>query len=359
MAPQLPIAVYYEHPDWFRPLFTELDRRGIPFVRIDGGRHHFDPAERELFGEFALFFNRMSPSAWKRGRAPAIFHTLQFLGHLEGLGVPCFNGYESFIYETSKALQVSLLERLGLPVPRTRVVNDPSVLTGAARELTFPLVVKPNIGGSGAGIIRFDSADDLAKGVEAGAIHPGIDGVLLLQEYHRPHRGSIVRIETLEGAFLYAIRVHMGEDAGFDLCPADICKTVDGSTLESAACPAGAAKSGLTVERYNPPPWAVEAALRIAREARLDVGGIEYLESERDEGIYFYDINALSNFVAEPLRVVGFDPTARLVDALVARARAEVGSSISAKQVGAGSSPPHGDRIALPGIDLAAAGRES
>ena len=22
-----PIAIYYEHPDWFRPLFAELDRR--------------------------------------------------------------------------------------------------------------------------------------------------------------------------------------------------------------------------------------------------------------------------------------------------------------------------------------------
>ena len=25
-----PIAIYYEHPEWFRPLFAELDRRGIP-----------------------------------------------------------------------------------------------------------------------------------------------------------------------------------------------------------------------------------------------------------------------------------------------------------------------------------------
>jgi len=320
MAPHLPIIVYYEHPDWFRPLFTELGRRGIPFTKIDAGTHHFDPASGRLARSLPLFFNRMSPSAWKRGRAGAIFHTLHLLGHLKGLGVPCFNGYESFVYETSKSLQVSLLERLRLPVPRTRVVNNPSILVEAARELEFPLVVKPNIGGSGAGIVRFDRLDDLALAVESGAIAPGIDGVLLLQEFHRPHRGSIVRIETLEGRFLYAIRVHMGEDAGFDLCPADICKTVDGSNLESAACPAGAAKSGLTVERFDPPPWIVEAALRIATEARLDVGGIEYLESERDRNIYFYDVNALSNFVAEPARVIGFDPTARLVDALVERA---------------------------------------
>ena len=33
--PRRPIAVYHEHPDWFRPLFAELDRRGLPYVRID------------------------------------------------------------------------------------------------------------------------------------------------------------------------------------------------------------------------------------------------------------------------------------------------------------------------------------
>ena len=49
------------------------------------------------------------------------------------------------------------------------------------------------------------------------------------------------------------------------------------------------------------------------------MGGIEYLESSRDGRLYFYDINALSNFVAEPLKVIGFDPTARLADALEER----------------------------------------
>jgi len=329
--------VYYEHPDWFRPLFHELDRREVSYRKIDAARHRFDPASAGPAGETSLFFNRMSPSAWKRGRAGAIFQTRDLLGHLEALGIPCFNGYEAFVLETSKALQVSLLERLGLPVPRTRVVGHTGVLAEAARELEFPLVVKPNIGGSGAGIERFDDAESLERAVESGSIFAGVDGVLLLQEYHSPRDGSIVRIETLQGGYLYAIRVHMGESAGFDLCPADICRTVDGSSLESAACPAGAAKAGLTVERFTPPGWLLEGALTIAREARLDVGGIEYLESERDGRSYFYDVNALSNFVADPVRVVGLDPTARLVDALLERAGAAVGPG--AETVAAGRRP--------------------
>ena len=39
----LPFAIYHEHPDWFRPLFAELDRRGIPFVRLDPRAHLYDP----------------------------------------------------------------------------------------------------------------------------------------------------------------------------------------------------------------------------------------------------------------------------------------------------------------------------
>jgi hypothetical protein len=231
-----------------------------------------------------------------------------------------FNGSRPFAYEISKALQVSLLERLGVSVPRTRVVHHTAALAEAARELSFPLVVKPNVGGSGAGIVHFEDPGQLRRAVDADAIPNGLDGTLLLQEYHPPRDGSIVRIETLERRFLYAIRIHLDPGAGFDLCPADVCKTVDGRELTSAACPTGAAKEGLSVEAFDPPIEAVRSVERIAQAAGLDVGGTEYLESERDGQRYYYDVNALSNFVADPRRVIGFDPTERLVDALVGRA---------------------------------------
>jgi len=327
------LAIYYEHPDWFRPLFTELDRRGVPHVRIDAGRFQFNPTEGiangrgepggpPVAGDRTLVFNRMSPSAWKRGRGDAILFTLHFLRQLERARVPVVNGVRAFTVETSKALQLSILARLGLRGPRTRVVNHPAVLLPAARHLEFPLVVKPNIGGSGAGIVRFDSPADLDESVAQGLIPRSIDGILLLQEFHPPSGNSIVRVETLGGRYLYGIRVHMDDGAGYDLCPADICKDVAGQTLESAACPVGAVKAGLTVERFDPPPDIRAEVERIARASHLDVGGIEYLDSQRDGQRYYYDVNALSNFVADPVRVVGFDPTARLVDALVERAAA-------------------------------------
>jgi D-alanine-D-alanine ligase-like ATP-grasp enzyme len=68
----------------------------------------------------------------------------------------------------------------------------------------------------------------------------------------------------------------------------------------------------------TPAPEMVEAAERIAQAVGLDVGGVELLIDERDGTPRFYDINALSNFVADPLNVLGWDPHDRLVDFLQA-----------------------------------------
>jgi hypothetical protein len=37
---------------------------------------------------------------------------------------------------------------------------------------------------------------------------------------------------------------------------------------------------------------------------------------DRDGGIFYYDVNALSNFVADARRVIGFDPFENLADFL-------------------------------------------
>jgi hypothetical protein len=43
---------------------------------------------------------------------------------------------------------------------------------------------------------------------------------------------------------------------------------------------------------------------------------VELLIDDRDGTPRFYDVNALSNFVANPLDVLGWDPHERLVDML-------------------------------------------
>ena len=322
-----PLAIYHEHPDWFRPLFAELDRRAIPYVRIDArAPMHYDPAEEQR--SFSVLFNRMSPSAYLRGGGSAIFYTLNFIAHLERLGTRVMNGSRAFTYEISKALQLTLLADLGLPAPRSRVIHRGSDAPAAAHGLRFPVVVKANVGGSGAGIVRFDTAEELRAAAAAGAVEMGIDGVSLVQEFIPARGGHMTRVETLGGKFLYAIDV-FPEPGSFDLCPADACQTRDGASLArtaSSACPVDAPRRGLRVEGVRPPQDVIEACERIALAARIDVGGIESMIDDRDGSRVYYDINALSNFVADAPRVIGFDPHARLADFIeseIAAARVE------------------------------------
>ena len=309
---QKTIGIYHEHPDWFRPLFTELDRRSTPYERIDATHHRYDPAGQDA-ERYAVVFNRMSPSAYLRGAGHAILYTQHYLSHLEERGVRVINGSQAFRHETSKALQLSLLRSLGLPYPKARVINHPSQAPAASDGLRFPVVVKANIGGSGAGIVRFDAPEDLQRAVDEDRVNLGLDQTALVQEFIPARGGHITRVEVLNGKYLYAINVYSSGES-FNLCPADICQSKDGVELSRAACAVDAPKNNLRVEGYTPPEQVIEDVELIMGAAGIEIGGVEYIVDDRDGQRYYYDINALSNFVADARRVIGFDPFSRLAD---------------------------------------------
>ena len=325
-SPQKPIGIYFEHPEWFRPLFAELDRRGLPYEKIDAAHHLFNPSETE--SRYSLVVNRMSSSAYLRGHGQGIFHTAGYATHLERIGTRIINGSAATAIETNKARQLSLFESLGLKYPKSRVINHASRAVDAARELRFPIVVKVNIGGSGAGIIRFDTPEGLQAAVDAGQIDLGLDQTALVQEYVTPRGGHIHRVETLEGRFLYAMKVYTTGES-FNLCPAEICQIPDAPSADF--CLTKAPRKGIQVEAFTPPAGVIAAVERIVAAAKIDVGGVEYLIDDRTGDVLFYDINALSNFVADAVNVVGFDPYARFVDYLETQLPAAVSAPVAAE----------------------------
>jgi len=306
------LAVLYEHPQWFAAIFAELERREIRFDKIFIPQHFYEVSGKEP--GFKILFNRMSPSAHSRERGSGIFHTLAYLEHLELQGVRVINGSKAFRYEISKAAQHSLLKSLGLRYLPSRVIHSVDQAAAAAEGLRYPIIVKPNVGGSGKGIVRFDSKHELGAALAAGRLSLGYDSIALIQEFVPARGGFITRVETLGGDYLYAIRVHLSGQT-FDLCPADICQTPAGQRLDTA-CAVEASKAGLKVEAYNPTADVIGAIERIVQSAGIDVGGIEYIVDDRDGLIYYYDINALSNFVADAPRLIGFSPVEKLADFL-------------------------------------------
>lgn len=319
MRLKAPIGILDEHPEWSRRLMAELERRRLPFEKIDHSNHAFDPRDREP--RYSVIVNRTSPSSHTRGHAGVLFYAEAVLNHYESLGVPVINPVAAYRFEKSKALQLDLFEGLGVRYPRTVVVNHPDQVLKALDRLRFPLLVKPNVGGSGAGITRFDSRPALEAVVDR--LDFGPDGTALVQEYIEPEDGAIVRVEVLDGGYLYAIRLVRPATANFNLCPADVCAVpaAPPAAADLAACPVDAVnRPGITVSRFDPPSDAIDTAVRLARAASIDVGGVEYLVGRADGLIYFYDINATSNFVANAPALLGWDPTPRFADYIVQRA---------------------------------------
>ena len=293
------LAIYYEHPQWFLPLFAALDRRGVDYTALNLQTHSFDPADPGL--PAPVVFNRLAMSSYLRQAEHAIFYTQALMAHFEHRGARVVNGTAALALDTSKARQLSLFRAIGLEVPATRVVHRFADVAAAAATLRFPVMVKGDIGGSGAGMARYDTLEELTAFADEQGTPAGLNGVTLVQEYVPAEGGRVIRCETLGGRFLYAIALD-GAGSTFDLCPADVCM---------------ADKPSITINAFTPPPQIGRAVEAVAQAAHLDVGGIEYMVDARDGAARFYDLNALSNFVANPHAVLGYDPHDALVAMLV------------------------------------------
>jgi glutathione synthase/RimK-type ligase-like ATP-grasp enzyme len=310
--PSPDLIVIHEHPEWQKPLFAALERRGVrfePYNVTHAAFNNVDPPRARLY------FNQASPSAYIRGNARAVPLALAYMRTLEQQGARVLNGADVFAMELSKSVQATMLHKLGIDTPRSITFNEPSALKDYEQQITWPAVLKPDQGGSGA---RIQVVDSIAQVEEIFRRDPGNwlpDNLFLLQEYlpHDPEQG-IVRLEFLGGELLYAMRVKT--HGRFNLCPSPVCNPDDGEG--SCELPQPEAEPAAPVEFFaypEVPAEAVATAKRIVKAAKLDVGGIEYLETPDGRRV-FYDVNANSNLRPSIAQEFGFDPFERVVDFL-------------------------------------------
>lgn len=318
MKPSSPdLIVIHEHPEWQKPLFAALERRGIAFEPYDVKSAAFANDE-EL--RAPLYFNQASPSAYVRGNTRAVPLALAYMRTLERLGARVLNGADVFALELSKSVQAALLHAIGIDTPLSFTFNEPTALRAHAERLAWPAVLKPDQGGSGA---RIQVVDSIEQVEEIFRRDPSVwlpDNLFLLQEYlpHDPEQG-IVRLEFVGGRLLYAMRVKT--HGRFNLCPSPVCNPGDGEGEGVCEIPAHEPVAAPPVEFYpypEVPPEAVATATRIVEAAGLDIGGIEYLETTDGRRV-FYDINANSNLRPSIAEAFGFDPFERVVDYLQAQ----------------------------------------
>jgi glutathione synthase/RimK-type ligase-like ATP-grasp enzyme len=310
------LIVLHEHPEWQKPLFAALEKRGVAFAAFDVTSAAFDNVQPPVA---KLYFNQASPSAYLRGNTRAVPLALAYMRTLELQGARVLNGADVFAMELSKSAQAALLHALGIATPRSITFNDPAALRRHAGSITWPAVLKPDQGGSGA---RIQVVDSIGQVEEIFRRDPSVwlpDNLFLLQEYlpHDAEQG-IVRLEFLGGELLYAMRVKT--HGRFNLCPSPVCNPDDGEGV----CEVPPQQEDAPPVEFHPylevPAEAVETAQRIVNAVGLDVGGIEYLETPDGRRV-FYDVNANSNLRPSVAEAFGFDPFERVVDYLVAQLR--------------------------------------
>jgi hypothetical protein len=132
------------------------------------------------------------------------------------------NDHRALALEINKVAQYASFNAHGIETPRTIAAVGEIAIKEAARSFPpGPLILKPNRGGKGQGVARYDTVDALIDLASSAHFEAPIDGVSLVQEYIDAPLPFITRAEFVGGRFLYAVRVDTGN--GFELCPAEAC----------------------------------------------------------------------------------------------------------------------------------------
>lgn len=292
------IVILHENDEWLPPFRKAFADAGLTFEEW-----HLAEGSVDLTAvpPDAVYFSRMSASAHTRGHgnAPALAQAI--INWLEQHGRTVLNGSRALYFETSKAAQYTALEAAGIATPATAAaVGGRALMEAAERFGRWPVIVKPNRGGKGLGVRRFENLAGLGDFAnDAAALAESVDGVWLLQELFETVDGTITRAEFIGGRFHYAVQVATG--GSFELCPAEACDIDE--------------RPRFAVTR-DVPADLIAACESFLAANQVAIAGIEFARVA-DGRILTYDINTNTNYNPAAEQAAGVTPgPARLAEVI-------------------------------------------
>lgn len=281
------VAILFEHPLWHKPLFDSLETHQVSFQKIDLKKGVFSPQD---IPQARLYYNLVSPSAYLRGNQRAIPFAWSLCRSLEMNGNTVLNGTTSMALEFSKSAQIALLDKLGIDHPQTVVFNSIDALKDQRTGLKFPMILKPEQGGSGARMFLVNSLEELEALLNQQPELWEPDNLLLLQEkLEYDVKKGITRMEFIGCELLYAMRVIT--NGAFNLCPSVLCNPED--DIDSN-CELIADSKPEFYPDHEVSTEAVEEGKKIMKAAGHATGSVEFVETVDGRRV-FYDINSNSN----------------------------------------------------------------
>lgn len=321
------VYVIHENPEWFPPLAAAFAAECVPVEQILLTEGSIDLAADPAPG---IYWSRLSASSHTRDHEHAKEYGRALLGWLERAGRTVINGSAVLELEVSKVAQHGLLLAAGFDVPRTTAVFGRDGIVAAAEQFVAeapgaPFITKHNQGGKGLGVRRFDSVDELRAYVEGTAFEAPVDGITLIQEYLRAREPFITRVEFVDGAFVYAVRVDTSAGS-FELCPADACAVpniggadigdadiaganmagANEASTDTAGVQAFAAAACAVPDASGASPFSIRPDVRASSpivrrleaflaDTGIQIAGVEFMETD-DGRTVVYDINTNTNY---------------------------------------------------------------
>ena len=306
------LGFIYEHPTWSNGLIEAFSQRDIELELINVADLSFS-TDIECFKNFDLAINRVNIMPSANRRPQVVFQTLHFLSWLELSGVRIINGSRAHFIGASKAMQNGIFSKLGLHHPEAIAIYRPEDALSAAEKIGYPVIIKPNIGGSGSGVSQFVSEEELRIAIQNKSIDLGVDRTGLVQQFIQSD-GFVYRVEMLGGQLFYTIRQAIQEES-FNYCAADGCSMENsGDTSKQSEFDFCATDGESRIQAFQPEKDVINDIKRILKESEADAGGVEYLMHVDRNLPCFYDINPYSNFVTDSESLLGFSAESRFVD---------------------------------------------
>jgi carbamoylphosphate synthase large subunit len=268
------LYIMHENSLWNAPLVRILAAQGWTCVEWDLRSLHL-PLHGPPPAKPCVVLNRFSPSSFWRTGPQALAVATQRLHWLQLHGIPVVSGLRALELETSKALQHLQCQQHSVPVPRTVICTADQLEHALQQWGEAPYVIKPNCGGSG---------HDITLQGTTAVRSP--DCLVLVQEYVDSPSNTLIRLEYVDGALLYALQVRTSKD-DFNNCPADHC------TVEH--CPVGGSKfTRLADFPETESERRLDGSLRrLLRANRIDIAGAEAIQDAAGRW-WVIDINCVN-----------------------------------------------------------------
>ncbi len=299
------IAFLYEHPSWSDTLLEAFQRNAIELNKINVAELSF-ATDIQRDEKFDLAINRVNIMPSEKRKPEVVFQTLHYLSWLELSGVRVVNGARAHFIGASKAMQNGIFSSLGLHCPRAIAIYRAEDSVAAAENIGYPVIIKPNLGGSGAGVAKYDNFTELRAAIKMKSVDLGVDRTGIVQEYIESD-GFVYRVEILGEQLFYSIRQPI-QEGSFNYCAADGCAADTAPVDESEAFEFCVMDEEPRIEVYKPGQAVVDNAIRIIKSCSADVGGVEFLVDQKTGQPCYYDFNPYSNFVSNGEALLGFSP---------------------------------------------------